>query len=528
MIGVHIYNNTIAYQTRHASITRLFGEYTITICYHEKYDKQVFYENEDYCVFLDGWIFNSPSYQVQAEFVLEEYLQNPKDFIYSLNGQFNLVICKKSDSTFIYYSDIFSLRKHYYMRGEDQLILSSDFTFIMQNIHNKNVNVDHVRKSLELPRFVDIAETYIEEIKQVLPRSIITDDNISQYSFDKVRSNFESKETDPVLLLDKIKKIISQTHKEDPLLLLLTGGLDSRFLLETFVDINLNVQTATYGNEIGDEVQIAKNVARANNVEHFPCQLDAEDFIVDAKEYVMNVGGLDIFVQSTIYKFFNYLQGKVKKGAIIETGFALDMFLGGSQLNADINHDLAIENRVFSALSVRQSAIREFHEDRYSMYNYELYFLMRSLPKSLIEDNKFYYPLCCLQIKNSFHIPLQSTMFDLSLDPSSWKEAQRIQKHKEDYALEYFRKNKKPIFHNRYYSDFDMWIRSSDKWIELIKSLFLNTRSILSQHFVDQERIEKSLDEHLTGEKSHRRDIIKWTTLELFFQQVDLINNKDN
>ena len=112
-------------------------------------------------------------------------------------------------------------------------------------------------------------------------------------------------------------------------------------MLETFVDINLNVQTATYGSEIGDEVQIAKNVARANNVEHFPCQLDAEDFIVDAKEYVMNVGGLDIFVQSSIYKFFNYLHGKVKKGAIIETGFALDMFfhscffffLGGGGLN---------------------------------------------------------------------------------------------------------------------------------------------------------------------------------------------------
>jgi hypothetical protein len=518
MIGIHIYPSSISYTSNHSDITRELGDSKITLSYHNQYDKQVFFESDKYLIFLDGWIFNSPSYTNQAEFILEKYVKDSVNFIYELNGQFNLVICNKVELKYNYYNDIFSIRKHFFSFENSILFLSSDLTFITNHLNKKNLNVDHIKKNINLPRFIDIKETFINEIKQGFPCMKITENTISSYSFEKVKHNFSYEEKNPIFFLDKIKNTISRTYKNEDLLLLLTGGLDSRFLLEIFKELNLNFQTATYGNKISDEVQIASKVAEVNDIKHFICHLDAEDFLVDAKNYIKNFSGLDIFVQSTIYKFLSSLKLKVNKNTIIDTGFALDMFLGGSQLNKEINHDLAIENRVFSALSIRQSAIREFYEDRYSMYNYDIYFMMRNLPKDLIKDNKFYYKLCKLQIKKSFHIPLQSTMFGLSLEPKFWKSSESIQFEKEKFVLEYFQKNNKALYHNRYYSDFGMWIRDETAWKNFILDMFVKNKSNLSKMFLDQKLIENTINQHMSGEENHIRKIIKWVSLELFFQ----------
>ena len=533
MIGVHVYNREIEYKDNHDNITRALGDYNITVSYHSKYDKQVFFETETHLVFLDGWVFSADNYAKQAEYVLEKYIQDSSNFIYELNGQFNIVVCNKKLSSFVYYTDIFSFTKQYYSLEQGELLLSSDLTFLKNNIKKKTLNIDHIKKNISLPRFIDKSETFIEEIKQVFSCMKIIDNHILDYSIERVREKFEKKETNPELFLEKIKRKISKVHNNENLLLLLSGGLDSRFLLEIFKDLNFKPQTATYGTEISDEVSISSLVAKCNEVKHFICNLDAKDFILDSEKYINDTQGLDIFVQSSVYKFYAYLKNKVKENSVIDTGFALDVFIGGSYVNDvkkfqnDINiSDLEIsnlseystENRVFSSLAIRQSAHREFYEDRYSMFDYEIYFLMKNLPDDLIKDNKFYYSLCELQIKNSFHIPLQLTMFDLRLAPKEWKNAEAIQFEKEKYVLDYFKKNNIAIYHNRYYSDFDMWIRADKDWKLLIEKMFLENESYLAKHFLDQSIIENTIIQHMKGEKSHLRNIVKWVSLELFFK----------
>lgn len=533
MIGIHIYPCTISYTSKHTNITKELGDIKITLSYHKRYDKQVFFESDEYLVFLDGWIFNSPSYNNQAEFVLQKYIKDSVNFIYKLNGQFNFVIYNKVEHEYVFYNDIFSFRKHYYSMERRQLLLSSDLNFITKHIKEKTLNLDHISKNLNLPRFLDVKETFIKEIKQGFPCMKIVKNTISKYSIEKVKDNFLSKENDPVYFLEKLKKRISKSYRNENILLLLTGGLDSRFLLEMFNDMNFNIQTATYGNDISDEVQIARKVAESNKVKHFIYNLCAKDFLKNAQRYIDQTSGLDIFVQSHVYEFYSFLEKKIKKDSIIDTGFALDVFLGGSYINDikkfqnDINiaqieisnlDEYSTENRVFSALAIRQSAHREFYEDRYSMYDYEIYFLMKNLPVNLIKENKFYYCLCQSQIKNSFHIPLQSTMFDLRLVPKEWKNAEKIQLNKEKFVLDYFKNFQKPVYHNRYYSDFGMWIRDKNEWKNFVEEIFINNESILSKLFLKQNIIEKTIKEHMTGEKSHIRNIIKWISLELFFK----------
>ena len=520
MIGIHIYPKNVSYTSKHTNLTRELCDIKITLSYHKRYNKQVFFESDKYLIFLDGWIFNSPSYNNQAEFVLQKYIKDSFNFIYELNGQFNFVIYNKVEHEYVFYNDIFSFRKHYYSVKRRQLLLSSDLNFITKHIKEKTLNLDHISKNLNLPRFLDIKETFIKEIKQGFPCMKIVKNTISKYSIEKVKDNFLSKENDPAYFLEKLKKRISKSYRNENILLLLTGGLDSRFLLELFNDMNFNIQTATYGNDISDEVQIAKKVAECNKVKHFLFNLCAKDFLKNAQRYIDETSGLDIFVQSPVYEFYSFLENKIKKDSIIDTGFALDMFLGGSQLNKEINHDLAIENRVFSGLAIRQSAHREFYEDRYLMYDYEIYFLMKNLPVDLIKDNKFYYSLCQLQIKNSFHIPLQSTMFDLKLAPQEWKNAEAVQFNKEKFVLEHFKNFKKAVYHNRYYSDFGMWLRDKNKWKNFVEDIFINNESTLSKLFLNQNIIEEIIKEHMSGEKSHIRNIIKWISLELFLKST--------
>lgn len=533
MIGVHIYNREIEYKDNHDNITRTSGNCKITISYHSKYDKQVFFETKNYSVFVDGWVFSSKNYAKQAEYILEKYIEDSENFIYQLNGQFNIIICDKKTSTFVFYTDIFSFRKHYFSLDGGGFLLSSDLSFLKENLKNKSLNIGHIKKNISLPRFIDKGETFIKEIQQISSCMKIVEKKISFYSIERVKEKFQSKETDPVLFLKKIKDKILKIYNNENLLLLLSGGLDSRFLLELLKDLNCSLQTATFGIEISDEVQIARKVAESNKVKHFIYNLGAKDFLKNAQRYIDETSGLDIFVQSPVYEFYSFLENKIKKDSIIDTGFALDVFLGGSYINDikkfqnDINisqieisnlNEYSTENRVFSSLTIRQSAHREFYEDRYSMYDYEIYFLMKNLPVDLIKENNFYYSLCQLQIKNSFYIPLQSTMIDLKLAPQEWKNAEAVQFHKEKFVLDYFKNFKKPLYHNRYYSDFGMWIRDKNEWKNFVEDIFINNESILSKLFLKQNIIEKTINEHMSGEKSHIRNIIKWISLELFFK----------
>lgn len=529
MIGIHIYNKQIKnYADEHTNITWEFGDYKFTISYHSFYDKQVYFENQKYLVLVDGWVFNSKKYETQAENILNLYLEKKDDIIYHLNGQFNILILEKEVFSFTYYNDIYSFRKHFYSIFDGHMLVSSDIKFLSNNISDLSLNIKHIKNNIENPRIINKNETFYSIINQVSPSTILKSDfNVFNYSLTKVLSKYKQSVSNLGnidSILEKIRTRIKSVHKTDNVLLLLSGGLDSRFLLELFNYININVSTASYGKKGSDELNIAEEVAMKNKVFHYSCYLDADDFIFDAEKYIEQVGGLDIFVQSTIYKFYKKVKNFFNMDDfIIDTGFALDMFLGGSQLNVDVGHDYSIFNRVFSALAIRQSSHREFFEDRYCMYDYEIFALMQSLPLESIRNNLFYYKLCEKQIINTFNVKLQSTMFDLTLNPKYWKVVENIQYEKERFTLEYFKETGEAIYHNRYYSDFDMWLRDKDSWIKLINKLFLKRKSLLSKYFIPNEKVHLIINEHLNAEKTHLRDIVKWISLEFF-----LIKNKDS
>jgi len=155
------------------------------------------------------------------------------------------------------------------------------------------------------------------------------------------------------------------------------------------------------------------------------------------------------------------------------------------------------------------------------MYDYGIFFLMTSLPKQVIANHRFYYELCKLQIRNSFNVPLQSTMFDLNLDVSFWKKAQAIQSGKEQLARQVLRDTGTSVYHNRYYSDFETWITQNPKWKALTDSMLFDSNSILASRFLDRAEMTAKVSAHRKGLGTHSREIIKWISLEIFLRQIE-------
>jgi hypothetical protein len=530
MIGIHVYASTnTQYLDKHTAYSETIRSHHFTISYHEGYSKQVYLSDSNYLVLVDGWIFNSPSYGSQVDFIFELYLAEGNDFIHRVSGQFNILIVEKKRGHFCFFNDIFAFRKHYFTKrtkkgGGETLSISSDLEFLMRQTESNKPNYNHIRKNLDTPRYLEIGKSFTQEINPIKPRSILqTNQEASSYSIKKVASNFHNITTqEPVKFLQYIVNRIADVHKRESVMLLLSGGLDSRFLLELLLDAELNVSSASYGNTMSDEIQIAQKVAAANRISHFTHHLVAYDFIKNASQYIRQTAGLDIFVQSPVYDFYDSLL--IKTGSqklVLESGFALDAFLGGTQIDLLGGHDFAVENRIFSALAIRQSAHREYLEDRYAMYDYGIYFLMRQLPKKLIANHSFYYELCKYQVKNAFDIPLQSTMFDLRLDVQFWGKAKQIQQHREILALEQEKKLLCPSPHNRYYSDFDGWLRHDPDWLSTTNNFLLLGQSLVSRLIPDSSEIVKTVENHRRASCSESRRIIKWISLEMFLRELE-------
>ena len=140
---------------------------------------------------------------------------------------------------------------------------------------------------------------------------------------------------------------------------------------------------------------------------------------------------------------------------------------------------------------------------------------MKSIPIALRKDYNYYYELSKFIVKNSWSVPLQNTMFGLDLDLKYWQRAKDIQLQKEALVLKLASETGQYIYHNRYYSDFDMWLRAKEDWKDLVVSLFFNKKPIISK-YIDEAHIINTINQHFNAEGSYHSDIVKWVSVELF------------
>ncbi len=532
MIGLHISKIKKYNEEKHSFIYKKCDEFHVTLSFHKIDYRQVYFQSESISVFIDGWVFNSLSYESQCEFIIEMYIKYKENFVFHIEGQFNLFLFDSNNLDTFFINDIFAFRKHFISKSKN---ISSDLSYLYSLENNITLNKNHLKKNLNQNRLIDIKETFINEVNMIAPSSVIKSDVVENYDSDFFKNKYlinEGKLT-PSYFYKQVLLYIKKVHKKTPVLLQLSGGMDSRFLLESFVKNKLEVDTLIYGTLKSDELNIAREVAKANNVICNEVEYLPEDYTNLAGEYCYNTCGLDIFVQSSFNKNKKITEKYKNKNYVFDTGIGLNTFIGGTQIlkqykvtsnnffndKFDLSaNDIYTSNlRIFSQLVLRQKYHREFLEDRYSMFSYENYFLMKSIPIKALKKYAFYTDLAELSIKNSREVKIQATM--LPFYKNQTIKGKKKLERKELNSLKEFIKTKKYFPHNRYYSDFDMWIRTVEQWEELIKRTILKENSLVSK-LIGINKVIDIVNNHNKGIENNMRLIIRLISTELFYLET--------
>lgn len=148
----------------------------------------------------------------------------------------------------------------------------------------------------------------------------------------------------------------------------LSGGMDSRLLLAVANDVTDNkVSAVTFGQEYSEEVAVARLCAEVNGNEFQWIKTLPSAFVENADEYIRMVCGGDMFPQSYIINAAKLLNKKA-----FATGFALDVYMGGTFLNQD-----AIEST---------KTLSDFLKDNFSLLKMNVF--KKEDITDLLKDNK--------------------------------------------------------------------------------------------------------------------------------------------
>ena len=540
MIGLHI-SKVYKYEEHiHCSFSANILNYSIVLSHHDIRGVQRQYKKNSIQVILDGWIFNSEDYSTQCKFIHEQYISYGLDFIYNLNGQFNLAILNFKEEKLIVTNDIFGMRKHFTNKNHSNLCYSSDINFLKKNKKTIKVNEETVEKKLAYPRFQN-NNTLYENIHFVKRCFLFNSSSktAKSYSFDRVKLKYNSKIESNKDLITKIRDSTNEVHKTKKVLVALSGGLDSRFVLENCHFVDCEIETINWGTQYSDECTIARSVAKSLDLAFTGVNLNPYDFIENIDTHTKNYGGLDIFVQSAAIKPLQLAKEKHEKGYVYDSGLALDIYFRDSyknheytspkkyvnttidfseinSLNKNLNQFIE-DNRIFTTLALRQSLHREYFDDRYSMFHYDTYFKMHEILSNGVASYKYYYDLLSSILTKTKNIKVQSTMLDLNTPFNYFQKAQSIQKQIENLTEQIYLESKIVSFHNRYYSDFNMWFRSNSHWKKLLNKFDSNQERHIHK-YIEKGKVRSIIDKHLLGTESNFSDLLSILTIDIFLE----------
>lgn len=510
----------------------------VSLVYHAGYDRQPVFEDDRLLVLIDGWIFNAPAYAEQATFVAGLYQKHGAELPYHLDGQFNILIHEKQSGAAYFWNDIFALRKHFFsLRGA--AVISPDLGYIYRHFEEVSLDEKLLKRALNHARFHKIDATYVREIGTVGRASFfdLKHGSQSRYSIERIAQQHAVKfPADYAAFNRQVRENLGRVHREDePVMLQLSGGLDSRYLLEQLRENAQPLESMTYGADISDEVTVARLVAQRNGIKHHELHLEAEDVIRHAAPYAEAYGGMDIICESKLREVFRRMPQRADypRPPVMDTGLTLDVFLGGTQManlrsapltgltdeafDLSDNDIFSSDLRVFSVLALRQMEHRQYFEDRYGMYSYRNYLLMRSVPTGRIADYQFYLPLAREAIRKSYDVPLQATMMGLDLPYEQWPAFKSFYQQKEAYCRQLFRESGQAHYHNHFHTDYDMWLRAHPAWRDLLaETLGSPDRAVF--RLTDYGRVQRLCEDQLAAKNNHLRPLIKLMTLELFLR----------
>jgi len=291
-------------------------------------------ENNEFVVLIYGYTFTrlkstelTEKRRLFAEDIASLYGKYGNEFYKQIKGSYSIIIFEKNINKLNVYTDEFNLRKVYYAKSNDKLILSSSLA-AFSNYSEKEFSKLNNKSLIEYYLFdFDLNnDTFIENVK-VLETGTNLQYFDNELKVNKVWDIFEHyKNLKPTLdketSIEATEKILKQNmemyvNDSSKTAFALTGGYDSRTNLALLKENTKNKFFYSYGLNESFDVVISKKIASKFklNFKSFVTGADFDNSFSENAEISVGIGDGEsemnranyIFAYKNIYKNYDYI-----------------------------------------------------------------------------------------------------------------------------------------------------------------------------------------------------------------------------
>jgi asparagine synthase (glutamine-hydrolysing) len=305
-------------------------------------------EAQTICLVMDGELYAYASvkqnlidkgyqfqYNTDAEFLLQGYLEFGEEIFTLLNGAYVVAIWNRADNKLVISNDRLGLHPLYYGQIGAKLVFASGIRSLLVD-PSLSRTIDRVAIA-EFLTFDHLLEdrTLLQAVRLLPQGSVLTwEDNrmhIRRYWELKLPEGYELRdERDYMdefhfLLRQAVKR--QSSHDNQPAGLLLSGGMDSRYLLTILTEsANGNsIHSLTWGIPGCDDARIAREVSQILGVPHHFFELKPDWLLEKADDAVRLTDGMGNLVN---LHALATLEQESKYARVIYKGFLGDAMMG--------------------------------------------------------------------------------------------------------------------------------------------------------------------------------------------------------
>lgn len=533
-----------------------------------------FVDDENFLIY-DGFIFNGVQ-KTNAQ-KLFRLLSARDDLIADLNGEFLLLYSLNGKMKIV--SDRMGTRQHYLFNDQTKTIVSPDISWILLVGGLKRIiNYDSILTFIIFNKFRHFDQTIWDGIRVFPSASKLSLGGLTNRV--QIRKYWEYKYSNRFAVnIEELVKIyrnaVNMRHFEDLNgAVTLSGGLDSRSILSSLSNY-VNISAATCGLKDSDEVRFAMSVAKQVGIKitHFPVTPSTFLKNIDISQFYQE--DIDLINQAVWRPFLDSM-GKID---YVLHGLDLDVTLGGIYLNkkllsVSLNDNKFIEFLLKNSLSARPDVIQELLKPEINIYEYtknmvlslrshsnaknyleeyDAIIMKQSMGRVILKrysdlrrkvntitpmyDNslleylygipieerinyKLFHPWYKCLDPQLFSINYQRTGIPGTVPVKFWKQSQDIQSAIEELYRRIAFDSKGAIYipYNKYYTNFDEWLRLDPLWIKFTNELLLSDDTIITDKFVNRNFLKKLIIEHQNHIKSHMKIILILMSAEIYLR----------
>jgi len=313
--------------------------------------------------------------------------------IYQLNGEFLLISMNLKNLSLRIINDRFASYPIYYSRIRNNFFCNLNYIEIVKNIKKIdkiNINKSSIYEFLWF-RKVHGSNTYHKEISFLNSASILEistkDFNHKKYWYPNFQKNKFSLNKNSLRLNELVQnsiKLKTQDFDKNKIGLFLSGGMDTRFLLSSLVNLNIKPTCYTVGySELG-EYKTASTITNISNLKHYFLQLPINEYDIFWKKKLYLSSAFHVPYHNIFMGFNHHVS---KQSDIILHGHGLDFLFQGMYLPLEHLNILGIKTyyNYFHNLNKKINLI-DFYMDNIGYRNWRVNLQSLSNKKNTIKN----------------------------------------------------------------------------------------------------------------------------------------------